>query len=137
MVSPRALCAQQKPMPVIGYFTGRWPGEAESIVAPFNQGLGETGHVEGQSVTIKYRWSAAGRTRGGQLKMVKDGIQSEVETAFGSLVQLKAGALVVQGDPYFTTQRHHMVAWASSHAVPAIYAYSEFVASGGLISYGA
>src|SRR5260370_17658396 len=57
MVSPRALCAQQKPMPVIGYFTGRWPGEAVSIVAAFNQGLSETGHVEGQNVTIEYRWA--------------------------------------------------------------------------------
>src|SRR5207302_7552087 len=57
MVAPHALHAQQKPTPVIGYLTGRSSGEAASIVAAFNQGLSETGHLEGQNVTIEYRWA--------------------------------------------------------------------------------
>ena len=57
--------------------------------------------------------------------------------AFASLAQMSVGALVIQGDPYFNSQRDDLVARVSSHAVPAIYAYREYVASGGLSSYGA
>src|SRR5439155_2697161 len=44
--------------------------------------------------------------------------------------------LVVSADPFLTTRREQLVALASRHAVPAIYAWREFAASGGLISYG-
>src|SRR5258706_10794570 len=53
------------------------------------------------------------------------------------LVQLHAGALVVGADPFLSGRREQLVALASRHAVPAIYAWREFAASGGLISYGA
>jgi len=46
-------------------------------------------------------------------------------------------ALVVAGDPFLTSRREQFAALASRHAVPAIYAWREFVAAGGLISYGA
>ena len=39
-------------------------------------------------------------------------------------------------DPFLSTRRERLVALASRHAVPAIYAWREFAASGGLISYG-
>src|SRR5439155_23024210 len=52
------------------------------------------------------------------------------------LVQLHAGALVVGADPFLTGRREQLVALASRHAVPSIYAWREFAASGGLISYG-
>ena len=52
-------------------------------------------------------------------------------------VQLQAGALVVAADPFFSSRREQIVALASRHAVPAIYAWREFAAAGGLISYGA
>jgi putative tryptophan/tyrosine transport system substrate-binding protein len=66
----------------------------------------------------------------------KDSSESEIDTAFASLVQLHAGALVVGADPFLSGQREQLVALASRHAVPAIYAWREFAASGGLISYG-
>src|SRR4029077_587504 len=60
-----------------------------------------------------------------------------IDTALGSLVQLHAGALVVGADPFLTSRREQLVAPASRPAVPSIYAWREFAASGGLISYGA
>ena len=79
----------------------------------------------------------AARTKGLQLHVLKASTESEIDTAFASLVQLHAGALVVAGDPFLTGRREQLVALASRHAVPSIYAWREFAASGGLISYGA
>jgi putative ABC transport system substrate-binding protein len=72
-----------------------------------------------------------------QLHVLKASSESEIDTAFASLVQLHAGALVVGADPFLTSRREQLVALASRHAVPSIYAWREFAASGGLISYGA
>jgi putative ABC transport system substrate-binding protein len=57
MTSPRALRAQQKAMPVIGYLSGSSPGPSASNVAAFHHGLGETGYVEGQNLAMEYRWA--------------------------------------------------------------------------------
>jgi len=78
----------------------------------------------------------AARTKGLQLHVLKASSESEIDAAFASLVQVRAGALVVGADPFLSTRRERIVALASRHAVPAIYAWREFVASGGLISYG-
>ena len=78
----------------------------------------------------------AARTKGLQLHVLKASSESEIDTAFASLVQLHAGALVVGADPFLSSRREQLVALASRHAVPAIYAWREFAASGGLISYG-
>jgi len=79
----------------------------------------------------------AARTKGLQLHVLKASSESKIDTAFASLVQLHAGALVVGADPFLSSRREQLVALASRHAVPSIYAWREFAASGGLISYGA
>jgi putative ABC transport system substrate-binding protein len=79
----------------------------------------------------------AARTKGLQLHVLKISSQNEIDAAFASLVQLHCSALVVGADPFLSSQRERLVALASHHAVPAIYAWREFAASGGLISYGA
>jgi ABC-type uncharacterized transport system substrate-binding protein len=248
---PLAARAQQKAMPVIGVLSAGPRGPFSPLMAAFLQGLGEAGYVEGQNVTIEYRWAeghydrlpalaadlvgrkvdlimagnppaalaaksatstipivfrhggdpvrdglvaslarpggnltevsqlgdegltakrlellselvpragviallvnpnnstaehviqevqqAAG-AKGVQLPVLKASSESEIDTAFASLVQLHADALLVGADPFLSSRREQFVALASRHAVPSIYAWREFAASGGLISYGA
>jgi putative ABC transport system substrate-binding protein len=57
MTVSHALRAQQKAMPVIGFLGSTSPGPFAPMVAAFNQGLGETGYVEGQNLAIEYRWA--------------------------------------------------------------------------------
>jgi putative tryptophan/tyrosine transport system substrate-binding protein len=78
----------------------------------------------------------AARTKGVQVPILKASSEKEIEAAFASLVQLQAGALVVSGDVFFLGRRDKLVALASRHAIPAIYDWREFAASGGLITYG-
>jgi ABC-type uncharacterized transport system substrate-binding protein len=79
----------------------------------------------------------AARAKGVELPILKASSESEIDDALGSLAQLGAGALVVDPDPFFGTRREQIVALASRYAVPAIYAWHDFAAAGGLISYGA
>jgi putative ABC transport system substrate-binding protein len=78
----------------------------------------------------------AARAKGMQLLILNAGTESEIDTAFASLVQQHAGALLAGNDPFFGSRREQLVALASRHAVPAIYETREYVAAGGLISYG-
>jgi putative ABC transport system substrate-binding protein len=78
----------------------------------------------------------AARVKGVQLAVLKAGIESEIDAAFATLVELHAGALFLGGDPFFFGRREQFLALASRHAVPASYTWREFAAAGGLISYG-
>ena len=78
----------------------------------------------------------AARAKGRQLEILKAGTESEIDAAFTTLVQLRAGALVVNVDPSFNSRREQLLALTERHAVPAIYEWREFVEAGGLISYG-
>jgi len=246
---PLAVHAQQKAMPVIGFLGISSPAFYETRLDAFRQGLSDTGRVEGQNLTIEYRWAeghydrlpalaaelvgrkvdaivaaaspaalaakratltipivfvavgdpvAAGlaaslarpggnitgisvmsvelipkrlellselvpqvkviallvnpnnsyteriiadaqksaRAKGVVLQILRAGVESEIDTAFASLNQLGAGALLVGADPFLQNQREQLVALATRYAVPTISETREFAEAGGLISYG-
>jgi putative ABC transport system substrate-binding protein len=70
------------------------------------------------------------------LDVLKASSRADFDSAFSTLAVQRAGALVVSADPFFISQRDHLIALAARHAVPAIYYAREFVEAGGLMSYG-
>jgi putative ABC transport system substrate-binding protein len=80
--------------------------------------------------------AAAAHTHGVRLLIVNASRPSEIETAFAELVQRQADALQVSSDGFLLTHPDQIVALAARHALPAIYAWPQFPAVGGLMSYG-
>jgi putative ABC transport system substrate-binding protein len=78
----------------------------------------------------------AARTLGLQLIVLRASTDREMETAFASLVQQGAHALVVGADSFFFFRRDQVAALAARHAIPAIYPLRDYAAAGGLMSYG-
>jgi ABC-type uncharacterized transport system substrate-binding protein len=63
--------------------------------------------------------------------------EEELDSAFARLVQLAVGALLVAQEPSYNRRRGQIIALASGHAIPTMYATREFVVAGGLVSYDA
>jgi putative tryptophan/tyrosine transport system substrate-binding protein len=79
---------------------------------------------------------AAARSLGLQLHVLHASTERDFDRAFATLVQLRAGALIIGADAFFINQSEQLGALALRHAVPAISFYRDFVAAGGLIGYG-
>ena len=248
---PLAARAQQKrPMPVVGFLhSASRDAFAQQIVTGFQRGLAEAGYVDGQNVTIEYRWAeskydrlpalagelarrevavivangpsapvaklttatipivfatgddpvqlglvaslnrpggnvtgvttlalelgpkrlellheclptvgtiallvnpsnrvrsenlsrdlqAAAHAIGVQTHMLHANTESDIDTAFATIVQLRAGGLLIGTDPFFNSRIEQLGKLALRQAVPAIYQYRDFAAAGGLMSYG-
>ena len=54
---PLAARAQQPAMPVVGYLSARSPEDTTHLMEAFRRGLKETGFIDGQNVTVEYRWA--------------------------------------------------------------------------------
>jgi putative ABC transport system substrate-binding protein len=78
----------------------------------------------------------AARAAGQQITILNASGEADIDTSFATIVQQRIGALLVAADPFFTNRRDYILALAARHAVPAIYYLREFVALGGLMSYG-
>jgi putative tryptophan/tyrosine transport system substrate-binding protein len=78
----------------------------------------------------------AARVLGARVVILNASSPSEIDSAYATLVGERVGALVVSGENFFLTERDRLVALATQHAVPTMYAYREYTKAGGLISYG-
>ena len=97
------------------------------LVNPANSTLAETNARLAQ---------AAAKTLGLELYLLNASGERDFDEIFEKLTQLRAGGLVIGGDPLFTSHSEQLAALAASHAVPAVYKGREFAAAGGLLSYG-
>jgi putative ABC transport system substrate-binding protein len=79
----------------------------------------------------------AARTLGLQMHVLNAGTEAEINTAFANFAKLRVGALFVGAGPGFAGRTEHLAILAARHALPTFYQYREYVAAGGLISYGA
>ena len=248
---PLAARAQQRVMPIVGFLSGGSPESDAFRLIAFQQGLNQTGYVEGRTVAIEYRWMqghydllpalladfvrrpvtvivAAGTTPGAlaakkatatipivfevgadpidtglvaslnrpggnltgifdlgsplaakrlellhelmpsvsviaylvnpssaaltesemievrkaarslglELHVLNASTAGEIDAAFATFAQPRAGALLVGGETFLTSRREQIIALAADHAVPTIYNQREWTTAGGLMSYG-
>jgi putative tryptophan/tyrosine transport system substrate-binding protein len=78
----------------------------------------------------------AARIIGKQILVVNASSERDFDAAFAALVQGRAGALLVPGEPLFNLRREQLIALAARNALPAISDFQEFTTAGGLLSYG-
>jgi putative ABC transport system substrate-binding protein len=78
----------------------------------------------------------AARALGLQLHILHASTERDFDTVFATLLQLRAGGLMIGTDGFFITQIEQLATRTVRHAVPAIFQYREFTAAGGLMSYG-
>jgi len=80
---------------------------------------------------------AAAQRLGLQLHVLRASTDGQLTAIFAKLRELRSSALLIGTDPFFNTRSRQLAALALRHAMPAIYQYRDFVAAGGLMSYGA
>jgi ABC-type uncharacterized transport system substrate-binding protein len=79
---------------------------------------------------------AAARSIGHEVTILNAGTIRDIDAAFAMLAQMRADALLVVTDAFFFTRAAQLVVLAARHAIPTVYFRREFVAAGGLMSYG-
>ena len=97
------------------------------LVNPTSPNLAEADWREQQAAT---------RTLGLQLHVLHASNERDFDTVFATLVQLRAGGLVIGTDSFFNTQKDQLAALTVRHGVPTIHQYREFAVAGGLMAYG-
>jgi putative ABC transport system substrate-binding protein len=78
----------------------------------------------------------AARALNAELFSVEADSAGEIDGAFAIMIREHAEALIIQGDPVFLSEKSRVVELAARQKLPAIYQFREFVAVGGLMSYG-
>jgi putative ABC transport system substrate-binding protein len=76
------------------------------------------------------------RVLGLQLHAVHASAERDFDTVFATLAQLRAGALLTNPDAFLNSRSKQLAALTNRHAVPTVFHFREFVAAGGLMSYG-
>jgi putative ABC transport system substrate-binding protein len=85
---------------------------------------------------VRRRGQAAAASLGLDVHFLEAGSERDFEMAFANMQQLRAGALLIGPDPYFTSRSEQLAGLALRHTMPASYQFREFAAAGGLMSYG-
>jgi putative tryptophan/tyrosine transport system substrate-binding protein len=78
----------------------------------------------------------AARTLGQAVSFIRASTETEIDAVFARLSDQRVFALLVNTDPFFLARRDQFVSLAARYAIPASYFVREFVAAGGLMSYG-
>jgi putative ABC transport system substrate-binding protein len=112
---PVSIRAQQKAMPVIGYLSGSSTGSNAPFVAAFHQGLRETGYVEGQTVSIEYRWA--------------EGSYERLPALAADLVGRKVDLVVASGGPPAA-----QAAKRATSTIPIVFASGDDPVATGLVA---
>ncbi len=76
------------------------------------------------------------RALGRRLLVLKAGTAPEIDAAFATLAEQGANAVAIGSDPFYAARVRQLAVLAARHAVPTTYNLRDFVAAGGLISYG-
>jgi putative tryptophan/tyrosine transport system substrate-binding protein len=79
---------------------------------------------------------AAARVLGLELHVLEASYQTDFEPAFSALAQKRAGGLVISADPLFAGRSSQLAALALHQRIPTVFEFRQFVAAGGLMSYG-
>jgi putative ABC transport system substrate-binding protein len=79
----------------------------------------------------------AAHSLGQQLIVLHASRERDLDIASATLARQRSDALIVLGAAFFLSQRDQIIALAAQHGLPAIYEVPDFVAAGGLMSYGA
>jgi putative tryptophan/tyrosine transport system substrate-binding protein len=79
---------------------------------------------------------AAAQVLGQRIHVLNASTERDLSSAFANLVRLGVGGLVIGADVFFNSRSEQLAALTVRHAIPAVYQYREFVAAGGLMSYG-
>ena len=80
---------------------------------------------------------SAADTLGRKTLTLEASTPGDIDQAFSTMTRQQVGGLLIHADAFFTTRNDELVALTTRHAIPAIFYFRQFAASGGLMSYGA
>jgi putative tryptophan/tyrosine transport system substrate-binding protein len=80
---------------------------------------------------------AAARILGAELAVLAASNDREIDSSFAIVAERQIGALIVTADGFLISRQDQIVGLAARYAVPTMYPLSQYVAAGGLMSYGA
>jgi putative ABC transport system substrate-binding protein len=113
---PLAARAQTTPLPVVGFMSGVSRDMAAERPAAFRKGLAETGFVEGQNVTVEYKWL--------------DGQYDQVPTLVADWVRRRAAVIVAPGTPPVVA----VAAKAATSTIPIVFSIGDDPVKFGLVA---